>query len=383
MTLHLLFWVPAVVLAWVFVGYPFLVLALGPVGMAWRGQPQGRRPRVAVVVACHDEAGRIGTRIRNIQSQDGLPPDMRLLVIADRCADETAAVAASFPGVEVLEIREGSGGRAAAHNAALRRLAVDVVVFTDADTEFAPGFLEEILRPFTDARVGCVVGRLVYRGQGSGIASSERSYFAFETRLREAEASLGLLATGTGACMAVRASLFRPLAPTHDVDFVTPLDVVFQGFRVVMATDAVAYDTPPTTVRGEWRVRIRQTARNLDGTLRRWWDWGGWRYPTVTMALLSHKFLRWMTGLFLLLILVASWSLAGDWPPYLWIAVGHSAAWGLGLLALALSSRGIRLGPLTILGAFLCASLAMLVGCLVALVGGAQVTYEAAEPASP
>lgn len=378
------FWTSVALLGWVYVGYPLLVWLASRGRSAWSAGPHPPRPlRAAVVIACHNEEGRIAARIQDVKRQAGWSPDLRVAVVADRCTDLTAAVAAAQGGVDVLEIQEGVGGRAAAHNAALRALSVDVAVFTDADTEFSEGFLTEILEPFQDPRVGCVVGSLEYRVQGSGIASSERSYFSLEKRLREAEATLGLLATGTGACMAVRASLFRPLAPAHDVDFVTPLDVVFQGYRVVMAPGAVAWDTPPVTPGGEWRVRIRQTSRNLSGTLRRWWEWRGWRFPLLTGALFSHKVLRWMTGLFLLGALGSSWVLWGQGALYQAAAVVQALAWGGGLSALALSAWGGRPGPMTTLGAFLWASMAMLVGCGVALSGGAQVTYEAAERTAP
>ena len=204
-------------------------------------------------------------------------------------------------------------------------------------------------------------------------------YEPFEKALRRWEAAVGILATGTGACMAVRTGLFRPLAATHDVDFVTPIDVVCQGFRVVTAPRAVAFDSPPATVRGEWRVRVRQTSRNLSGTVARWWGWRGWRFPAVTLGLLSHKVLRWLTGLFLLAALASSLAL---WPRggvYRAAAVVQACAWVGGLASLALSTRGVRLGRLPALGAFLWASLAMMVGSVVAVFGRAQVTYEAAE----
>lgn len=384
MTALVVFWVSVSALAWVYLGYPTLVRTLARGRRGWvAGEPVAPL-RAAVVLACHNEEARIGARIRDVRAQGAASAAMRLLVVADRCTDGTVRAAREEGGVEVLEIPDGPGGRAAAHNAAMDALEVDVVVFTDADTRFAPGFLERILEPFADPRVGCVVGSLEYRAEGSEIASTERSYFAWERRLREAESALGILATGTGACMAVRRALFRPLGPAHDVDFVTPLDVVFQGSRVVAAPGAVAYDTPPVSARGEWRVRVRQTSRNLSGTAARWWRWRGWRFPGVTLGLLSHKVLRWTTGLFLLAALGAAWALWDAGAVYRVAAVAQAVGWGVGLTALGVSSRGwARLGPLTRGGAFLWASLAMLAGCGVALLGRAQVTYEAAEPASP
>lgn len=382
--MHILLWVSIGTLAWVHVAYPALVSAAARLRRAAGREslpPAGLR--VAVVIACHNEEARIVGRLQDIHEQTSRRPDrpdVRVVVVADRCTDETAALARRQGGVSVLEIADGLGGRAQAHNVALATLEADVVVFTDAGTRFSPGFLDAILAPFADPSVGCVVGNLQYRRTDSSVGASETRHFSRERKLREGEAILGLLATGTGACMAVRRHLFRPLDPTHDTDFITPLDVALRGFRVVVAPDAIAYDTPPTTVRGLWRVRVRQTARNLSGTVERWWDLSGWRRPMITLGLLSHKILRWMTGFFLMAAALSAALLAGEGAPYEWLAIGLGLFWVAGLGGIVLAGLGLRLGPLSVLCSFVWASIAMAVGSLVALVGRAQATYEAAEP---
>src|SRR5438477_8086724 len=61
-------------------------------------QGMNRRSRVAVLVPAHNEAGGILATLNDITRQ--LRPDDRLLVIADNCSDDTAAVAAAG-GAEV------------------------------------------------------------------------------------------------------------------------------------------------------------------------------------------------------------------------------------------------------------------------------------------
>ena len=78
-------------------------------------------------------------------------------MVADRCTDETAAIARRF-GASVLERGpEEAPGRAAARQAGLehaRALDWDAVVMLDADSVIAPGFFaacERALRPGVDA----------------------------------------------------------------------------------------------------------------------------------------------------------------------------------------------------------------------------------------
>ena len=49
------------------------------------------RPQVAVLVPAHDEAVGIGATLRSLLAQ--LAPGDRLLVVADNCSDDTAAIA--------------------------------------------------------------------------------------------------------------------------------------------------------------------------------------------------------------------------------------------------------------------------------------------------
>ncbi|MFN9275350.1 MAG: glycosyltransferase [Planctomycetota bacterium] len=106
--------------------------------------------RVAVVVPAHDEAGGIGGTVADLLPQ--LAAGDRLVVVADNCADETAAVARAAAAAAggaaattVLERRDPTRrgkGHALAH--ALAHLAAvppDVVVFVDADCRIAAGSL--------------------------------------------------------------------------------------------------------------------------------------------------------------------------------------------------------------------------------------------------
>eukprot|EP00913_Durusdinium_trenchii_P028315 g26543.t1 len=92
------------------------------------------RPRVAVLIPAHDEAAVIGdtlaTLIPTLRSGD------RVLVVADNCTDDTAAVARTI-GADVVERRDSSQrGKAYALEFGIQALAAnppDVVVVLDAD----------------------------------------------------------------------------------------------------------------------------------------------------------------------------------------------------------------------------------------------------------
>lgn len=112
-----------------------------------RALAEGRRPGVAVVVPAHDEAALIGGTLRAITAQ--LAPGDRLLVVADNCTDDTAAIAAAA-GAEVVERHEAARrGKGYALDFALRHLErnpAEVVIIVDADCELGAGAVERLAR---------------------------------------------------------------------------------------------------------------------------------------------------------------------------------------------------------------------------------------------
>jgi cellulose synthase/poly-beta-1,6-N-acetylglucosamine synthase-like glycosyltransferase len=103
------------------------------------------RPRIAVIVPAHNEAAIIATCLRSVQPQ--LEERDRLVVIADNCGDDTAAVARRC-GAMVIERREpGFHGKGYALDYGRRFLAMappDVVIVLDADCTVEERMVEKI-----------------------------------------------------------------------------------------------------------------------------------------------------------------------------------------------------------------------------------------------
>jgi hypothetical protein len=89
-------------------------------------------------------------------------------------------------------------------------------------------------------------------------------------------------------------------------DCVLPLDVRLQGYRVIQEPRAIVFDAFPHSIDGELRARARMVARNWTGTLSRSAIFSPLRFPGTAWGLVSHKLLRWLTPLFLAVLLIAS-----------------------------------------------------------------------------
>src|SRR5687767_2973901 len=95
-----LFWIPAIIIAYVYAGYPLLVAGLARLaGRSPRkaGFGQGAWPVISIVVAARNEAARLPERIANLLDTE-YPGDREIIVVSDGSTDGTAAALAPFAG---------------------------------------------------------------------------------------------------------------------------------------------------------------------------------------------------------------------------------------------------------------------------------------------
>jgi len=258
---------------------------------------------VSVVIAAHNEAHNIVKRCNNIISQE-YEGKIEIIIASDGSKDDTIQLVNKLidvhPNIILIDIQP-QGGRSNAHNRAIKNASHEILVFTDAETVFEDDCIANLVLPFVDEKVGFVSGGLRYfNSKAHAVSESVSLYWKFEMFLRGAESSLGLYATGTGACCAVRKALYREIPSTGDVDFITPLDVVLVGKKCIHTNDAIAWDELPDSPSKELSARVRMTSKNIVGTLSRWGVSSLVRHPLYSISLFHHKIGRWLTPFFLI-----------------------------------------------------------------------------------
>jgi len=264
-------------------------------------------PEMTVLLTVHNEEAVIHQRITNTLTCDYPADRLRVLVASDGSTDRTSEIVRSFDDKRVTLMETPGLGKTGTQNEALQDVSSDIVVFTDADIVFDDGFLQRVAERFHDPQVGAVDGRLMYsQNAADANTTSQGFYWNYEMKVRHLESQLGWLAVVAGASFAVRRELLQTMDPSIGEDCIVPLDVVQQGYLVVHEPLAKAFDEFEEGSGITLRRRIRQTLRNWQGTWSRPALLNPLRHPWYALALWSHKLLKWLSPVFLLMALFAS-----------------------------------------------------------------------------
>jgi cellulose synthase/poly-beta-1,6-N-acetylglucosamine synthase-like glycosyltransferase len=317
------------VLAYVIAGYPLLLRLL-----VWLLGPRRVRqaditPTLSFVISAFNEADVIRTKLQNALSLD-YPADRREIVVISDCSDDgTDAIVHQFAGQGVRLLRQNERrGKTAGLNRALPLLTGDIVVFSDANAMYETDALRKLVRNFADDEVGYVTGEARYLLGGRAAAdTSERAYWGYEMELKRLETQLGSMVGGDGAIYAIRRPLWRTLPEDAINDFLNPLQIVEAGWRGIYEPEAVCYEETSGRFKSEYKRRVRIVSRSWRAVFQASGVLNPFRVGLFSWCLVSHKVLRWNTGLFATAAAVAGLALLVEalirWP---WPTTGLVAA---------------------------------------------------------
>ena len=351
--IRLLFWSALAAIAYTYVLFPLLVLARA----ALRPRPPRAapiEPTVSVVMAAYNEAAAIGSRLDNLVAVDYPADRLEIIVASDGSTDATVEIVGGYRdhGVRVLPLDRV--GKADALNAAVSEARGDILVFTDANTMFESGALRALVAPFADPEVGGTAGDQRYlpaTGQDSE-AGGERSYWDFDRRIKLAESAAGSTVAATGAIYAIRRELFEPVRPGVTDDFITSTAVVAQGRRLVFVPDAAAWEPVAPSNRLEYRRKVRIMTRGLRGVAARRALLDPRRTGFYAIQLASHKVLRRLMAVPLLVVALGAPLLWGQGAFYQLATIGAAGVAGMGAIGLAAPRSRLGRHRLAALAAF-------------------------------
>jgi len=291
---RLAFWLSFCFLAYLHFGYPALLWILGKI----RPRPVRRgdvTPFVDLVIGAYNEEAVLRQKIENCLALDYPVEKLRVTIASDASTDGTHAIAGEYSHRRVrLVVAPGRRGKAANFREIAPTLTGDILLFSDAGSLYRPDTLRKLVNNFADPDVGLVGGRIRYvNPDATSVAQGEGLYWRYEVFLRAAESRIGSAMVVSGAVYAIRRQLYRPVADHLPDDFMSPLNVLDQGKRVIYEVETEILERMATSARAEMETKIRIVSRNFAALMRMKHLLNPLRNPLVAIQLLSHRLLRW------------------------------------------------------------------------------------------
>jgi cellulose synthase/poly-beta-1,6-N-acetylglucosamine synthase-like glycosyltransferase len=325
---HVLFWTVLGAILWTHVLYP------GFVALASRVRPRPVRhgselPTVAIIIAAHNEEDVIERRIANLRELDYPSDRYEVVVTSDASTDRTEEIAALL-GARV--IHNPRGGKVSAQNNAVRQVHTDLVAFSDANCTWSRDALRMLVRNFSDPEVAYVCGRLNLQTDDG--RNKEGVYWRYELALRADESLLDSITGGNGSIYAVRRADYIEVDPRFGHDLAFPYLMVQRGKRAVYEPEAQAYERATPTTEDEYRRKVRM----FEHCWAIVWEGRMLRHlrPLYLVEIVSHRHLRYASGVLHLLLLALNIALIGHGTVYA-VLLGLQ----LGMLLAALIGVGL------------------------------------------
>jgi len=326
---------------YIYLGYPILISLIGLI-INNKVKKSPYEPQITILTAAFNEVGCIEDTIRNKLNLDYPKDKFEMIVISDDSNDGTDDIVRKYKNEGVKLIRQKSrAGKTSALNLAVPQAIGEILVFSDANSIWAEDALKKLVHNFKDPSVGYVTGKMIYTNpDGSTIGDGCSAYMKYENLLRKQETKLGSIVGVDGGIDAARKKLYQPMNPDQLPDFVLPLKVVEQGYRVVYEQEAILKEPSLKAPEDEYKMRVRVSLRSL-------WALSDMR-QLLTFApsflyswqLWSHKVLRYLCFIFLIGAYFANWALWNAAGIYKLLFVFQNAGYLAAILSPILEKKG-------------------------------------------
>lgn len=327
--MQFLFWLSLALLFYIYFGYPLLAKVIAKIADREVQKSGSYEPTVSILIAAYNEANDIGATLRNKLALDYPTDKIEVLVISDESDDGTddivheVAEDAAFPVRLFRQVPRQ--GKTSGLNTLVPEANGEIILFSDANSHWDTQALKQLCSNFADPAVGYATGKMVYVNKdGSLVGDGCSAYMKYENWLREQETKIGSVVGVDGGIDAMRRELYKPLRADQLPDFVQPLKVVEQGYRVVYEPEAFLKEDALNDSDSEFSMRVRVSLRALWALKDMKQLMNPLRYPVFAWQMISHKLLRYGAFVPLIMLAITALMLAPMKAIYAMAALGYA-----------------------------------------------------------
>ncbi|HJZ40509.1 MAG TPA: glycosyltransferase family 2 protein [Bacteroidales bacterium] len=299
MFLKVLFWVLLCTVVYAYLGYTLLLILLAMIRRATlitkTRDSNPDTPRVTLIIPAYNEAECITGKVNNTLALDYPKDKLKVMWITDGSTDNSIDLLGGYAGIIVMHESERRG-KIHAMNRGIKMTDTPLVVFTDANTMLNPEAIRELVKCFSNSRVGCVTGekRISASGKEKAVGAGEGLYWKYESFVKSLESETGSVMGAVGELFAIRRELYEEVPEDTLLDDLTiSLQIAWQGYYIKYAPHAWGTETASFSISEELKRKVRIAAGGLQLLRRMSSLLNPLRYGLLSVKFISHKVLRW------------------------------------------------------------------------------------------
>lgn len=275
-------------------------------------------PETIILLSAYNEQKVIAQKIESVIASNYPKDKLQLWIGSDNSTDETVAIIQSYQQKHAF-IRlfdyKNRNGKAGVLNRLHQVLAEEyrpeqldnmVLILTDANVFFAPQLVYELAKHFRNPQIAQVGANIQNSGlREDGISLHEKNYIQRENRIKHHEGLYGVMQGAFGGCYALRASYF-PIVPPHFLmeDFYISCAVLQKRKQAIFEPRALCTEDVSNEVTEEFKRKTRISAGNFQNLQE--YAFLLLRFDFNAFCFFSHKILRWLTPLLLVLSFISA-----------------------------------------------------------------------------
>jgi len=224
--------------------------------------------RFSIIIPAFNEAKYIAEKIRNLSVIDYPSDRYELIILCDGCSDETYDIAMkTLTELACVDLNcqlinfTKNRGKVAVLKDGVAKAKFDNIVFSDVSALLPVNSLLMLDSHFEKPTVGAVSGAYQFIEKGS---AGEQYYWKYQSMVKTRESSIASVLGAHGAFYALRKSCYEDIpADSINDDFLIPMNVIKQGYRVIYEPRVAAIELEHVNVDQDMSRRLRIAAGNF------------------------------------------------------------------------------------------------------------------------
>ncbi len=304
-----------IILIYTYLIYPLIIKIISKFYASDEQRITNQLFSVSIIISAYNEEKVLKQRIENIAKLNYDFRNIEVLVGSDCSNDKTNEILDSlkgkYPWLTVFKFNKRRG-KASVLNDLVKESKNEILLFTDANTNFDRDILKYILPHFNNPKIGGVSGRLILTEPEKNFNKSieEKKYWNYETKIKLNEGRCGILIGANGGIYSVRKCLFEniPIEKAVTDDLFITLSILKQNYKFIYEFNAIASEEVAHELLHEFRRKVRFASTNFQTivyTKELFFN----KNILIPFTIWSHKIFRWLSPILFIIILISNFAL--------------------------------------------------------------------------